>query len=163
MKSAGLFRCPVVSSVLYVGLVRWIQFVHALHLDPCSGTRCAYTCAVPCSAVLCYGNRCLELSVRISRLKPSFSCPSLILGVDVFFRVCPRVLWLTFLLTVLQVAIKLESTKTKHPQLLYESKIYRILHGGCELFYFVFAIVSSSHYGVVKGSRQRVCGWWNTT
>lgn len=31
-----------------------------------------------------------------------------------------------------QVAIKLESTKTKHPQLLYESKIYRILHGGRE-------------------------------
>jgi len=29
-----------------------------------------------------------------------------------------------------EVAIKLESTKTKHPQLLYESKIYRILHGG---------------------------------
>ena len=33
-----------------------------------------------------------------------------------------------------EVAIKLESVKTKHPQLLYESKIYRILHGGCELF-----------------------------
>ena len=32
-----------------------------------------------------------------------------------------------------EVAIKLESVKTKHPQLLYESKIYRILHGGCEL------------------------------
>ena len=31
-----------------------------------------------------------------------------------------------------EVAIKLESVKTKHPQLLYESKIYRILHGGCE-------------------------------
>jgi len=29
-----------------------------------------------------------------------------------------------------EVAIKLESVKTKHPQLLYESKIYRILHGG---------------------------------
>lgn len=29
-----------------------------------------------------------------------------------------------------EVAIKLESFKTKHPQLLYESKIYRILHGG---------------------------------
>lgn len=29
-----------------------------------------------------------------------------------------------------EVAIKLESTKTKHPQLLYESKIYRILYGG---------------------------------
>ena len=33
-----------------------------------------------------------------------------------------------------EVAIKLESVKTKHPQLLYESKIYRILHGGCGLF-----------------------------
>jgi hypothetical protein len=25
-----------------------------------------------------------------------------------------------------------ESTKTKHPQLLYESKIYKILQGGSE-------------------------------
>lgn len=33
-----------------------------------------------------------------------------------------------------EVAIKLESVKTKHPQLLYESKIYRILHGGCKFF-----------------------------
>jgi hypothetical protein len=32
----------------------------------------------------------------------------------------------------IQVAIKLESVKTKHPQLLYESKIYRILYGGSE-------------------------------
>jgi len=29
-----------------------------------------------------------------------------------------------------EVAIKLESIKTKHPQLLYECKIYKILHGG---------------------------------
>eukprot|EP00250_Pteridium_aquilinum_P009409 c18650_g1_i1 orf=203-1645(+) len=29
-----------------------------------------------------------------------------------------------------EVAIKLESVKTKHPQLMYESKIYRILQGG---------------------------------
>ncbi|XP_078432020.1 casein kinase I-like 5 [Wolffia australiana] len=29
-----------------------------------------------------------------------------------------------------EVAIKLESSKTKHPQLLYESKLYRILQGG---------------------------------
>jgi len=29
-----------------------------------------------------------------------------------------------------EVAIKLESIKTRHPQLLYESKIYRILQGG---------------------------------
>ncbi len=31
-----------------------------------------------------------------------------------------------------EVAVKLESTRTRHPQLLYEAKIYRILHGGCE-------------------------------
>jgi serine/threonine protein kinase len=29
-----------------------------------------------------------------------------------------------------EVGIKLESIKTKHPQLLYESKLYRILQGG---------------------------------
>jgi serine/threonine protein kinase len=37
-----------------------------------------------------------------------------------------------------EVAIKLESVKTKHPQLLYESKIYRILHGGCEFAWICF-------------------------
>jgi serine/threonine protein kinase len=36
-----------------------------------------------------------------------------------------------------EVAIKLESVKTKHPQLLYESKIYRILHGGRKFHTFV--------------------------
>ena len=35
-----------------------------------------------------------------------------------------------------EVAIKLESVKTKHPQLLYESKIYKILHGGREFVSF---------------------------
>jgi serine/threonine protein kinase len=29
-----------------------------------------------------------------------------------------------------EVAVKLESVKTKFPQLLYESKLYRILQGG---------------------------------
>ncbi|CAN4098525.1 unnamed protein product [Withania somnifera] len=29
-----------------------------------------------------------------------------------------------------EVAIKLENVKTKHPQLLYEAKLYKILHGG---------------------------------
>jgi len=29
-----------------------------------------------------------------------------------------------------EVAIKLESIKTRHPQLLYESKLYKILQGG---------------------------------
>ena len=34
-----------------------------------------------------------------------------------------------------EVAIKLESVKSKHPQLLYESKIYKILNGGCTCLY----------------------------
>lgn len=29
-----------------------------------------------------------------------------------------------------EVAVKLESVRARHPQLLYESKLYRILHGG---------------------------------
>ena len=29
-----------------------------------------------------------------------------------------------------EVALKLESSRTRHPQLLYESRIYRLLHGG---------------------------------
>ena len=44
-----------------------------------------------------------------------------------------------------EVAIKLEPLKTKHPQLLYESKLYRVLQGGCKsilifapLIYFIF-------------------------
>ena len=31
---------------------------------------------------------------------------------------------------VQEVAVKLESHKARHPQLLYESKLYRILQGG---------------------------------
>lgn len=34
-----------------------------------------------------------------------------------------------------EVAIKLENVKTKHPQLLYESKLYRILQGGTGIPY----------------------------
>lgn len=40
-----------------------------------------------------------------------------------------------------EVAIKLEPLKSKHPQLLYESKIYRVLQGGCELFQFINYII----------------------
>jgi serine/threonine protein kinase len=29
-----------------------------------------------------------------------------------------------------EVAVKLEATKARHPQLLYESKVYKILQGG---------------------------------
>ena len=39
-----------------------------------------------------------------------------------------------------EVAIKLESVKTIHPQLLYESKIYRILHGGCKYCFSVMCV-----------------------
>jgi len=34
-----------------------------------------------------------------------------------------------------EVAIKLEGVKTKHPQLLYESKLYKILSGGVGIPY----------------------------
>lgn len=38
---------------------------------------------------------------------------------------------LFLLLSLLQeVAVKLESQKARHPQLLYESKLYKILQGG---------------------------------
>lgn len=43
-----------------------------------------------------------------------------------------------------EVAIKLESVKTKHPQLLYESKIYRILHGGCKFVKFIYSLGSAT-------------------
>ena len=33
-----------------------------------------------------------------------------------------------------EVAIKLEPLRSKHPQLLYESKIYKILQGGCKSY-----------------------------
>ncbi|CAK8537726.1 unnamed protein product [Lathyrus sativus] len=32
-----------------------------------------------------------------------------------------------------EVAIKLENVKTKHPQLLYESKLYKVLQGGTSI------------------------------
>ena len=44
-----------------------------------------------------------------------------------------------------EVAIKLELLRTKHPQLLYESKIYRVLQGGCKsiwLYYVEYIGVS---------------------
>lgn len=37
-----------------------------------------------------------------------------------------------------EVAIKLEPLKSKHPQLIYESKIYRVLQGGCKISAFTF-------------------------
>jgi len=40
-----------------------------------------------------------------------------------------------------EVAVKLESVKTKFPQLLYESKLYRILQGG-------IGIPNIHHFGI---------------
>ena len=50
-----------------------------------------------------------------------------------------------------EVAIKLESVKTKHPQLLYESKIYRILHGGRKLTFEMRYISLCSKRSMVIG------------
>lgn len=52
-----------------------------------------------------------------------------------------------------EVAIKLESVKTKHPQLLYESKIYRILHGGRK---FILARSNISLYFELKYGQIRL-------
>ncbi|KAG9151083.1 hypothetical protein Leryth_002649 [Lithospermum erythrorhizon] len=43
-----------------------------------------------------------------------------------------------------EIAIKLENVKTKHPQLLYESKLYRILQGGSNGF-FTLPIPTHTH------------------
>jgi casein kinase 1 len=41
-----------------------------------------------------------------------------------------------------EVAIKLENVKTKHPQLLYESKLYKVLQGGSmDLVLYLFTFV----------------------
>ena len=54
-----------------------------------------------------------------------------------------------------EVAIKLESVKTKHPQLLYESKIYKILHGGREFVSFLMqTLVSLTRRSSVPCSRH---------
>jgi serine/threonine protein kinase len=40
-----------------------------------------------------------------------------------------------------EVAIKLEPFKTKHPQLLYESRIYRVMQGGCLSYLFLYYLI----------------------
>jgi casein kinase 1/casein kinase I family protein HRR25 len=47
-----------------------------------------------------------------------------------------------------EVAVKLESVKTKHPQLLYESRIYKILCGGCTYTCLVFKSINVSMFVV---------------
>ena len=41
----------------------------------------------------------------------------------------------TLVSTLVQVAMKLESTKSKHPQLVYEAKLYKILQGAVGIPY----------------------------
>lgn len=52
-----------------------------------------------------------------------------------------------FCLLILQeVAVKLESQKARHPQLLYESKLYKILQGGIGIPKFRYGIHVYSMY-----------------
>lgn len=51
-----------------------------------------------------------------------------------------------------EVAIKLESTKTRHPQLFYESKIYLALQGGSKKFFTTFSR-NPKHF-LVRKQRQ---------
>ena len=56
-----------------------------------------------------------------------------------------------------EVAIKLESVKTKHPQLLYESKIYRILHGGRKSESSMLRCFDNNR---LASSPRRACVWF---
>jgi serine/threonine protein kinase len=51
-----------------------------------------------------------------------------------------------------EVAIKLEPLKSKHPQLLYESKIYRVLQGGCKLKLIEFGFQSLQFFSCLFNS-----------
>lgn len=45
-----------------------------------------------------------------------------------------------------EVAVKLESQKARHPQLLYESKLYKILQGGIGIPKFRYGIACATYY-----------------
>jgi serine/threonine protein kinase len=61
-----------------------------------------------------------------------------------------------------EVAIKLESVKTKHPQLLYESKIYRILHGGCKLVTSFYLSLLPCAVHVLSRAAERARIYWES-
>lgn len=52
------------------------------------------------------------------------------------------------------VAIKLEQIKTKHPQLLYESKLYTALQGGGTILNLIISFSWNSEYPLVRCPRQ---------
>lgn len=49
-----------------------------------------------------------------------------------------------------EVAVKLESQKARHPQLLYESKLYKILQGGIGIPKFRYGIITYAAYNLSK-------------
>ena len=40
-----------------------------------------------------------------------------------------------------EVGIKMESLRTRHPQLLYESRVYKLLQGGCKLQHLLLHVL----------------------
>ena len=57
-----------------------------------------------------------------------------------------------------EVAIKLESSKTRHPQLSYESKVYRLLHQGDLEVVGIPAIYWYGNEGEYNGMAMELCG-----
>jgi serine/threonine protein kinase len=49
------------------------------------------------------------------------------------------------------VAIKLEPLETKHPQLIYESKVYRVLHGGRKSFLIPLCFLPLTFFTSLEG------------
>ena len=91
-----------------------------------------------------WGTQFLTLCVKISKpYKATYQ--SMELRVARKFRVGPKIGSGSFgeiyggvnVHTGEEVAIKLEPVKSKHPQLIYESKIYRVLQGGCQYIYLI--------------------------
>ena len=56
----------------------------------------------------------------------------------------------TNVLTGEEVAIKLEPVQSKHPQLIYESKLYRVLKGGSkhDVFHFINCVLFNTVVGI---------------
>lgn len=67
---------------------------------------------------------------RLVRKIGSGSFGDIYLGVNITNGEVSMCLIVSLLTHLQEVAVKLESHKARHPQLLYESKLYKILQGG---------------------------------